>query len=357
MKLHNVLFWILVFYFQLSCQRFNNHKADFYEESFKENYYLDNGILYKNDSLKIENPTSIRFHVDSFLIIQEINSKKLIKIIDLKNSRTQEIIPQGKGPGEMLVPWGIEFVDDKLFVFCGQLVKVIVLKPDISRSFKIVNEFRLEETRTTQFFPLSENIFVCLSNIGDINRLTILDGNGKIIKKMGDYPPFLNSNLTKGDNNIFQSFISGSEAEGKIVVACKTTDFIEIYDRNNGMEKRIQGPLGIQYTIITQNVGKSYIRHPEPTTFTYQNIISSDKEFWVGYIGYKPIKGIKPNISDLYPKIIFAFDWKGNLLRKINFNDPIISFDVDWTSMTLYTIEWEKENPEIMTYRLNEYLK
>ena len=357
MRFNNILYWVLIIFSQLSCQRDINRGTDFTEESFKENIYLKESVKYENDSLRIENPSSLRFHVDSFLVIQEMNSKRLIKIVDLKSDKVQEIIPVGKGPGEMLVPWGIDIVDNRLFIFCGQLGKVIILEPDITRCFKIVDEFRLEEKKTTQFFPLTVNRLVCLSNHGDNSRLTILDGKGKVLEKMGDYPPFLNSNITKGDNNIFQSFISGNKDNGKIIVACKTTDILEIYDINNGMEKRIQGPLGLQISIITEKVGKGIIRHPEPICFTYQNVVSNNAGFWVAYIGYKPKKGVKPSLSDMYPRKIFSFDWKGNQLKRINFDNPILSFDIDWNSMTLYTIEWVTEDPEIRIYNLHDFIK
>ena len=93
-----------------SCSRSTKDNGDFSDETIKTIIHLTDGKIYSNDSLFLGYPLWLRFHPDSFLIIQEYNTPKLIKIIDLKNNQIQELIPQGKGPGEMLVSWGIYII-------------------------------------------------------------------------------------------------------------------------------------------------------------------------------------------------------------------------------------------------------
>lgn len=340
-----------------SCSNSKPDGADFKEESFRKTFLLAEGRMYKNDSLFIGHPTSIRFHPDSFLIVQCMSTQKLVKIVDLKSNIIQEVIPQGKGPGEIIVPWGIEIIGKDLYVFCGQLRKVIKLTPDINRKFKIAEEFSLDEKQTTRFYPLKTDLMVCLSKNGDAKRLTFLDNKGKIIKKLGDYPPLLNSKEIKGDNNIFQSAISATPDGNKIVLACTLTDVLEIYDIDKGLEKRFQGPLGIHLTITKQTVGSGKMLHHEPAYMTYRNISANANEFWVDYNGYKLEKGKRPLVSETSPKQIFCFDWEGNPLRKIEFNFPFMAFDVDWNGKVLYSLAWQAENPEIIAYPLNGILK
>jgi hypothetical protein len=95
----------------------------------------------------------------------------------------------------------------------------------------------------------------------------------------------------------------------------------------------------------------------EPEYSTYGNVIANENEFWVDYNGYKIEKGKKPSVQEQYSKQIFCFDWNGKPLRKIEFNYPILTFDVDWQGKMLYTMIWKKENPEIIVYSLNEILK
>jgi len=329
----------------------------FSKESFPETFLMSEGEVFSNDSLFLGHPTLLRFHPDSFLIIEDFGAPKLLKIVDLKNGEIHEIIHKGAGPGEMIVSWGPAILGDSLYAFCGQLRKVMIFAPDKNRHFKIIDEFKLEEKQTPRFYPLSSRMFVCLSNIGDGKRLTFLDEKGRIIRKIGDFPPFINSDEIKPDNDIFLSSISSTPDGNKFVLACIKTDVIEIYDTNKGLIKRYQGPLGIKLTVNRQAVGGGYMQRTEPEYFTYGNVVANENEFWVDYNGYKNEKGKRPSTLEQYSKQIFCFDWNGKPLKKIEFNYPILTFDVDWHGKILYTMIWKGENPEIISYSLNEILK
>jgi hypothetical protein len=292
----------------------------------------------------------LRFHPDSFLIIQEYNTQKLIKIIDLKTNNIQELIPQGKGPGEMLVSWGIHIIGKDLFAFCAQLRKVIRLTPNDDRKFVIVDEYKLDLKNSTEFYPIDENLSVCLSGFDDDSRLTFIDREGKIVKKLGDFPTFQSVNNIKGDNDIFQSSITGSPNGNKIAVACRRTDVIEIYDLKNDSFKRFQGPIGIRLTVTDQGIAKSL----SPGYFTYVLLIANDEEFWASYEGKKiPPRGTQLSTEEQLPKQIYCFDWSGQPLRKLILDYPFSGFDVDWGEMILYTLEIRDNYPVIVEYPLN----
>jgi hypothetical protein len=347
----NTLIGLLVFIFLYSCKD-ENALSSFRQDSFRKSYKLNNGNIYKNDSLFLGHPTLIRFHPDSFLVIEEKDCHRFIKIVDLKNNCVQELIPVGRGPGEMLVSWGIEIKNKEIYAFCGQLHKIIKLTQNVGRKFIISDEFFIDESQTLKTFPLTSNSFVCLSNYGCDYRLTFLNCYGRIKKRMGDYPNFKSENQLKANNDIFYSSISGSADGKRIVLACAKTDIIEIYDTISGLQKRFQGPLGIKLTAYKTYVGKGYLIHTEPSYMTYRNIVASDNEFIVGFIGYRFKKDKPPLLSDSYLKQLFCFDWNGNPLKIIDLPEPIISFDIDWKNKILYTISWKGENPEIISYTL-----
>lgn len=340
-----------------SCSNSDNNYSDFTEESFKNNIHLKDGIKYMNERLLLGNPSYLRYHPDSFLIIQDKVIPKLVKIIDLKNNKIQELIEQGRGPGEMLAPFGIDILGNEVFLFCLQLRKLIKLTPDQNRQFQISDEYILDE-KTSYYRVLKKDLLVCTSSIGDDKRLTFLNGKGKLIRKTGDYPPFESIKEIKGDNDIFSSFIASTPDGNKFVLACNRTDVIEIYDTYKGLIKRFQGPIGIRQTISYESVGGiGYSIHREPSYLTYGHVRANKNEFWVSYVGYKFDKNIQPTINNTYPKRIFCFDWDGNPLRVIEFNFNIHSFDVDWIGKVLYSLEWQNGNPEIVTYSLKNILR
>jgi WD40 repeat protein len=332
-----------------SCSKSAKNNGDFSDETIKTMIHLTDGKIYSNDSLFLGLPLWLRFHPDSFLIIQEYNTPKLIKIIDLKTNRIQELIPQGKGPGEMLVSWGIHIMGKDLLVFCEQLRKVIRLTANDDRKFEIIDEFKLDVKNSTEFYPVKENLNVCLSGSEDNSRLTFTDGEGKIVKRMGDFPVFQSADNIKADNDIFQSSITGSPNGNKIAVACRRTDVIEIYDLKNDSFKRFQGPLGIKLTVIDQGIAKSL----QPGYFTYALLIANDKEFWASYEGKKtPPRGTQLTTEEQLPKQIYCFDWSGRPLRKLILDNPFSGFDIDWGKMILYTLEIRDNYPAIVEYPL-----
>ena len=349
----NLLLFLLLF---CSCSTSKNSEADFTEESFNETIHLTDGVIYENDSIFLSKPTRLRFHPDSFLIFTD-EGTNLVKIIDLKRNTIQEIIKQGKDQGEMIKAFEIDILDKDVYVFCPILGKIIILTPDYNRKFQIKSEVNNIEKGINKLCPIKKDLFVCLSKTGDEKRLTYLNNIGEVKEKMGDYPPLQNSEGLKGDNNIFQSFISASPSVNKFVLVCASTDVFEIYDIDKGLLNRFQGPVGIRLKVTEQNVGVGMGMHIEPRYLTYCMVTANEKEFWTGYIGFKFEKRQRPSISETSPKQIFCFDWEGNPLRKIELDFTFLGLAVDWDGKVLYLLEWEHENPKIVSYSLNSILK
>jgi len=338
-----------------SCK--NGNSPDFTEESFGQPIILSESQIYEHDSLIFNMPSWIRFHPDSFLIIQDMYTPKLIKILDLKNNTVQQVIRQGKGPGEMIVAWGIETVGKELYVYCGQLRKVIVLSPDNNRLFQVTDEYSLSENKTMDFYPLTKQLSACSTYFGDEKRLAILDGRGNILRKIGDYPVLYNSPGVKPDNDIFSFFLSGSPDGNKVVTACAHTDIIEIYDLTDDSMKRIKGPLGIQMSVKNVNAGAGSMVERDPLYLTYGRIDRNENEFWIGYCGLLVDRKVRPRPYQTSSQKIFCFDWQGNPVRSIVLNSSFIAFDVDWVGKVLYALEWHNEILEVVSYSLKDIIK
>lgn len=342
--------------FLISCGQRNGIGDLFSEESFKTRIEVRDGRQVVVDDLLLGQPTLIRFHPDSFLVIEEFGTPRLIKILDLKTHKVREMIPRGRGPGEMLVSWGVEIIDRDIFLFCGQLRKIIILSPTDDRSFTIDDEFYIEEKQTQRIQPLSRDMYVRLSSIGDEMRFTLLDGKGKIIKKFGEYPPFINDDEIKADNDIFFSSI-GSTPDGKRFAAiCSKTDLFELYDMEKGLLKRFQGPLGLKISVEAQSVGTGFMLKPQPHYTTYHHVITDKDEFWTGYIGYRFEKGTEQTLEEQCTKEVYCFDWNGKPLRILSLEYPAISFDADWEKDVFYALELRDNDPVITAYNLEIFL-
>jgi len=335
-----------------SCSNSSPNQTSFTYESFKKSFHLTGGTIYKNDSLFIGHPLWMRFHPDSFLILQDYGLSHQIKIIDLKDNKVHEVIPEGRGPGEMVIGWGISIIDKNIFAFDPQLQKVIILTPDSKREFRITKEYKIDAKYPMEFCPMTKDISVCLCGLEE-NRLTFLDANGKIVKKFGDFPPFQNDNIIKGDNGIFQAVLSASPEGNMLALANKNIDLIEIYDLKSGNTLRLQGPIGLKIKVVDLGISKIV----EPRYDNYLLITSNKNEIWTSYNGYKMEKGTQPSSSDQIPKQIFCFSWEGKPLRQIKLDYSFGGFDVDWANNTLYTLELRDNIPQIVSYQLNKIIK
>jgi hypothetical protein len=344
--------------FFYSCSNKKNEELSFNENSFKEVVHMPEGRKYINNNLLLGDPRWIRFHPDSFLIIQEIGTSNLVTIIDLKTDDIQKLIPIGKGPGELISAWGTEIFNGESFTYSRPMGKIIKYAPDHNRKFQIIDEFRFQGMEPMDVIPLKSNCFVSLSSMDSDKRLTFYDEKGKIIKQMGDFPAFVSKNGKKGDNDIFGSYMTSKPKGDKILLACAYTDILEIYDAENGLVKRIHGPLGVQLEVNTINIGVGTMSRREPSVLTYCKVEANEHEFWVGYIGYKQNKVSGPKLSDVFPKRIFCFNWDGKPLRIIEFNSFIFAFDIDWKGNRMYTVELnESSEPIIVSYNLTDILQ
>ncbi|NMH89991.1 BF3164 family lipoprotein [Flavivirga algicola] len=337
--------------FLQSCKKtYSGLEPDFKINSFPKHHVLNNGKYLINDSLLLGNSRWIRYHPDSFLIVQELGSSKMLKIIDLKTGKIQEIIDKGRGPNEMITAWGINIVDKNIWVYGGQLKKMLKLSYDEERQFYISDNLSLDDRTCMTGYAHNDSTIVGLC-LPDTNRLTIYDRN-KNVNKIGKFPLIYSSNQVEPNNNVFTSFIAGGP-NNKVVLACTKTDILEIYDINKGLEKRLHGPKGIKIEAEAVGIGMGTITKTTPPFRAFYNVVANAHEFCVGYTGYETIEGVKRTIEDSFPKRIFCFSWDGEPKREYIFDIPILSFDFDWKNKKIYALTITPE-AKIIIYDINE---
>lgn len=337
-----------------SCKKENTYmETDFKISSFPKQYVLNDGNFLKNDSLLLGDSRWIRYHPDSFLIIQELGNNKMLKIIDLKTGKVQEIVEKGNGPHELISAWGINVVGKNVWVHGSQLNKMLKLSYDDQRQFYISDIFSLDDPTSLYSLALNDSTMVGL-NYPDTSRLTIYDRK-KNVKKIGGFPLIYSSNQVEPNNDVFNSFMAVGP-NNKVVMACEKTDILEIYDINKGLEKRLHGPKGIKIQAEVVDVGMGKINVTKPPFRGYYNVVANEHEFCVGYIGYEKIEGVTGGLEDILPKRIFCFSWDGKPKREYVFDIPLLSFDFDWENKKIYglTLDLESKEAKIIVYNVND---
>lgn len=343
-------FFIGVIFLQACKKTHLGLEPDFKISSFPKRYALNNGKYLINDSLLLGDSRWIRYHPDSFLIVQELGNGKMLKIIDFKTGKIQEIIDKGRGPNEMITAWGINVVDKDIWVFGGKLKKMLKLSYDKERQFYISDNLSLDDPTCITGYAYNNSTILGLC-YPDANRLTIYD-RVKNVNKIGGFPLIYSSNQVEPNNDVFNSFMAAGPNH-KVVLACTKTDILEIYDINKGLEKRLHGPRGIKIEVESVDIGMGTIMKTRPPFRAFYNVVANAHEFCVGYTGYETVKGIKRNIEDSFPKRIFCFSWDGKPKRAYIFDVPILSFDFDWENKKIYALTVTPE-AKIIVFDLNE---
>jgi hypothetical protein len=169
---------------------------------------------------------------------------------------------------------------------------------------------------------------------------------------MGDFPSFKNDKTITPNNDIFSSTVSTSPDGTKIVLGCFNTDIIEIYDTNNGLQRRLQGPYNLSFSVKKETIGENMtMLLTEPMFFAYSNAIGKNDGFYIGYRGLANPKRERLAPSEGYPCKVFFFNWEGEPLKLFEFSQHLIAFDLNSEENKMYCIVRTPE-PKIKVFDL-----
>lgn len=339
---------ILLFVFS-SCHR-DDKRLSFDGDSFDERIlnYVD-AQKYTNDSLFLGDPFELKVHPEGFLILGDIRQEKQITIIDLNNGNIQQLVNRGRGPNELISARNITIQDGSIWVSGTQDGKCLKLSLDKdSRTFEIAEIFNLSGIRFTRAYPFIDNRFLLLSDPVSGKRMEIVDDRGEVLKEVGSFPEVTDYPGFVPNNAFFQSVIGISPNNAHVAVVYKSIDYIDIYNGDMELQKRLRGPVGIQpiFEYVNGPGGTHFAQ--TPMFYAYQVISSDDDRFFVSYTGVEAQRGEN---DQALAKQILSFDWQGNPQECYRFDIPLLGFDVDRKNKKLYCIT-HTPAPEILIFDL-----
>lgn len=308
------------------------------------------GTVYRNDSLLLGDPQAIRYHPDGYLVLLDRPNTGQVVVIDLETDSVQHLIKRGRGPEEIISVRDLAIRDGAIWVSGLADRKIMKLtRPEGGRAFNP----QLVCTASDQFMravPLSGERFLTLDSASSGNRFYRLDGEGMTCDTLGSFPSLEQMTEFEPNNGLFQSEITVSPDEAHTAAVCQSLEYIDIYDADMQLQKRLQGPQGIEPAIKTVKTEMGVFFGQDPLCLVYSNAVSDDRQFMVGYIGV-----CVEDESDLEEKIgtVLSFDWKGRPLKAYEFESDIVSFDMDWENNVMYCLA-NRPEPEIVIYHLDD---
>ena len=268
------------------------------------------------------------FKGDSLLWCYNLNDTNFIK----------RLLPKGIGPDEFLSPVQFFFSDSTIYVynrwhFYGKKYSFnkdsLIMKP-LTKMIKY-------PTNIDMICPLTENRWIASGRFEN-SRFLILNNNGEIISKGGDYPEY-----KEGEREIpnFPKFMFHQSMFGfnKLIsrILSVTSHVLDLWDFSQDsliLYKRVLlSPYDYNY-----NMGEEWAS-AEPIGETengVRRVYVSPKYIYLLYDSNT--LNMKKREKDKFNSEIWIFDWEGMPIQKLQIDAKLICFCVDEEENAIYGI-------------------
>lgn len=291
----------------LSCGKKNQSEIPFFDQEIK---YQEAPVLYSETYPDIYQPRKMRV-VDNLLLISDAKNAPPIHVYKINEDGSLKYLKgegeEGRGPGEFQVVNDFIETDSLIYVYDGGQLKMVPFD-------KMINPVSKEDIlMKIQGRPVSMNALsggrFAAGGLFFNDRFQVFNDDGDLVGKYGKQ---INYDQDFTAHNLATSWYSYSVTDptGEFVyLFALNADFIEKYDANGTLLKRIQGdefPLPKMKLEVTDD-------RPWPVDdggrAAYLWVDSNDEHIYALYIGEK-----FEEIEQLQTDKIHVFDWNLNLV-------------------------------------------
>ncbi len=265
----------------------------------------------------------------------------ILNIVEEDGSLVYEkgIGSRGEGPGEFLEINDIIATDSLIYIYDGNQLKMVSYDPT-SRDLASYDDIHLRTTgRPANIYSFTNEQFIGIGLFFG-SRFITMDSNGETISVYGDLIEF-NQDFSRRDIALgWRSIGTVHPDEPYVYLFSVNADFIEKYDRDGNLIKRIQG-----------------VENPEPNME-----VRNEWPFNVGNVSYVSVDSDENYIFGLYSgqlwddeglsgNIIHKFDWDLNLVDAYKLDQRFNQITIDGNG-NLYTFGETDEGIEFYVYEL-----
>ena len=320
---------LLLSLFTVGCDGTSN-QPDYTLADFKISALDSSSVEYFLPEVFLGRPTQVKIINHNQLIVLDRKDASWLTLIDLSNGRQIDFLGNGRGPNESLAVRDL-FVRGNDLIVTGTTDSKVIRFRIKGDSIEPISEDVLPGYHV-RIAPHPKGGYICLpiSN----NRLQFITDNCTQIDNFGTFPQIVDKNEDKITNAVFQSMIDISPDGRHILSVFQTINFFQIYNESlNEITKN--GPKSDNIIIKTKEtpIGSMTGHVPRQSIFRY--VTTSDMGFVVGYIGQVFESSEEPR-QDI--KELLSFDWEGNPCQRLLLPQQLVSFDIDWSTNTLYGI-------------------
>lgn len=326
----------------IACQPEKKDGLTFNAETPLSVFKPENGRLIDIGDALLGSPLSLMYHPKGYLVFTDNQSEFMVKILDLRTGKMQELVRKGRGPHECLHVSTLSIVDNDIWAFGPQMKKMIQLSPDSLGHFSVVGETIMAD-QAMHCVALSHDLFVGTSFTKA--RISYYNGQGAFMYSTTTMPKEIDVTESKAFPNMaFQTDLAVSPDGKKVLVANKFIDMIECYSDLGDSLFYITGPDGFRPELRKQENGGMSSFPLFPHCFAYTNIRTVGEEVWASYIGLMHDGQSQLNPTNSNPNIIYCFTSEGEPIRKLELDLKFVSFAVSPDRTKLYCLV---HNPDV----------
>ena len=227
----------------------------------EKNILNDKAILFskfpKEDSISFRNIYEFKEGVagmfklvDSTLIIFNVgpNTKYFLYNYSLRSGQLSKgYLSKGKGPGEAIGAGGIGVSWNSLWLYDVSLKKILTIDKTKALANNTFGSFN-EHVVKSDYYMISFEDSLHFFGVGTKNSIFKVQEvdliSGKEIKNYGKFQNITDKIPLKSLKSAYESFIFTKPIGGKVVLAYRYTDAIEIFDKKANTSIVIHGPEG-----------------------------------------------------------------------------------------------------------------
>ena len=269
------------------------------------------------------------FKGDSLLYCYSLSEQRFVN----------QMLPQGQGPDEFLSPVEFFLSDSSAFIhnrwhFTAQNYIFNTKDFSIQRQGELIHL----PMSIDRVYPISESRFIA-SGVFEDCRFLILDNDGNVISKCGDFPNYQSGeeNIPNTAKGMFHQSQFGYNTDRKRL-ACATSNVLELWDykpETLTLHKRLLlAPYHYQFNSSPDGV---YAESDNPDAELGARGIAVSNNYV--YVLYNPnTNRMHEEQKETLNSEIWVFDWEGKPIRKILPDTHIECFCVDETDTSFYCV-------------------
>lgn len=305
--------------------------------------------ILSNDSSLIATPLEMKM-MNHVLFISDFRGDSLLWIYDLsKQIMRKRDMPLGIGPTEYQPPIQILIMDSNVVnIYNRWHYNWNLLKFNNQQlKFTSIQDRKMVSTDIDMIYPIANYKYIASGRFKE-GRYALLDSIGNILNYFGDYPSFLSGEESIDNFPRFmfhQSQFSYNKTTNEILsVTSHVLDIMKDTGSVPILKKRILlSPYQYKYQYGDDWASANSIRDTKRGVI---RVSTTDKYI---YLLYNP--NIENGKEQKKVNEIWIFDWDGNPIKKIIPDYTILSFCVDKSNKTIYSIV-EAPEPRIAKIEL-----